>query len=326
MSVCIEKLPHSCGSRDGLQVFGHEDGSVDGFCFSCHTRVPHPYGEPKQVSQIDVKVKTPSEVKQEVEEIGGYPVVGWPERKLSEKVLRYYGARVGFSEEDGETPRVLYFPCTKDGAITGYKAELINSTSKKRRWSVGDVKNCDLIGWQQAITTGSRRLYITEGEKDMCSAKSVLEKFAKEEYKGQAAVVSLTKGASNARSDVARLLPEIKRMFKEVVLVFDMDEPGRKAVAEVCSILPTAMVVDLPCKDANECVIEGHEKALNKALSFNASVPKNSRLVFGEDLHEAAKKPAEWGNITLPFQGLNNLTRNVRIGETWYWGAGVKMG
>jgi hypothetical protein len=35
MGECLVKLPHSCGSRSGLQVFEKEDGTVDGYCFSC---------------------------------------------------------------------------------------------------------------------------------------------------------------------------------------------------------------------------------------------------------------------------------------------------
>lgn len=41
----LERLSHSCGSRKGLQTFLQEDGSIDGFCFSCGTRVPDPYGD-----------------------------------------------------------------------------------------------------------------------------------------------------------------------------------------------------------------------------------------------------------------------------------------
>jgi len=36
---CIEKLPHSCGTRDGLQVFEKEDGTYDGYCYLTHIRI-----------------------------------------------------------------------------------------------------------------------------------------------------------------------------------------------------------------------------------------------------------------------------------------------
>lgn len=43
--IPVERLPHSCGTRMGLQVFQQEDGSYDGYCFSCGVTVPNPYGD-----------------------------------------------------------------------------------------------------------------------------------------------------------------------------------------------------------------------------------------------------------------------------------------
>jgi len=42
MSNCVEKLAHSCGSNDGLQVF-EEGGEYTGYCFACGTYVDDPY-------------------------------------------------------------------------------------------------------------------------------------------------------------------------------------------------------------------------------------------------------------------------------------------
>lgn len=324
--VPIERLPHSCGTRSGLQVFAQEDGTVDGWCFSCETHVADPYGDGRKAKDIKIKVKTPEEIQEEIDFIGTLPVLPYPERKLKEKPLEYYDIRVGLSEEDGKTPRVMYFPYRKKGVITGYKAELMNSDAKNKRWTVGDVKDCDLFGWKEAIATGSKRLYITEGEKDAVSLKSVLERYAKEGFKGQAAVVSLTKGAGNAKADITRSLQAIKEHFKEVVLVFDMDEAGDNAVASVSSVLPIATRASLPENDPNACVMEGKSQALFKACAFNSTRPKNSRLVFAEDLHDEAREPAKWGELSLPWYNMNDTTRGIRIGETWYWGAGVKMG
>ena len=53
--ICIEKLSHSCGSSDGLQVFADEDtGKVSGYCFACSTYVPNPYGEEKYLDEVPV--------------------------------------------------------------------------------------------------------------------------------------------------------------------------------------------------------------------------------------------------------------------------------
>ena len=62
------------------------------------------------------------------------------------------------SEEDGVTPYSVYFPYHKDGVLSGYKARILNP---KKMWAVGEIKECDLFGWQQAIKTGAKKLFIT---------------------------------------------------------------------------------------------------------------------------------------------------------------------
>ena len=47
--------------------------------------------------------------------------------------------------------------------------------------------------------------------------------------------------------------------------------------------------------------------------------------MWGSDLHEAGRQEAEWG-VSWPWPSLTDLTRGIRTGETYYIGAGVKMG
>jgi len=138
-------------------------------------------------------------------------------------------------------------------------------------------------------------------------------------------IVSLPHGASAAAKDLARLLPKIRKIFKEIVLVFDMDAAGQQAVQEVLKILPDAMVASLPEKDANDCLIKGKQRAAYQAIQFNASKPKNTRLVNASMLFEEAKKRPEWG-VPWPWRHVNEVTRGMRKGETIYIGAAPKMG
>lgn len=327
MGVCLARLPHNCGSRQGLQVFEKEDGTVDGFCFSCKTYVRHPFGGEKRVEDIPAKqrlVKTKEEIEEEIAEIRGLKAFDLRDRKLRAKSLDYFGIKVGLDEEDGKTPRFIYFPYTNDGELRSYKVKLIEN---KRFWSVGDQKEVDLFGWEQAIATGAKRLIITEGELDAVALHGIIETYTTEKYQDfKPAVCSLPHGSSAAGADLARLYPKIRRHFKEVSFAFDKDEAGRKAVEDACIRVPEATVIDLPSKDANACVIEGKGKAAFKCLTFNASKVKNTRLVFGESLHEAARQPARPGELTWPWDHVNKDTRGIRYGETIYVGAGVKMG
>ncbi len=323
MGQCLDKLPHSCGTRGGLQVFEADDGSVNGYCFSCRTFVRHPYGKERQADSLPKpKTKTPEEIQEEIAEVSSFPVVDVEKKKLRAETLQEFGVKVGLSEEDGKTPSMLCYPYTKDGEITAYKIKLLDT---KRIWSIGDMKEVDLFGWEQALAMGARKLIITEGEDDTIALRRVLQLHSKEEYKDFTAVVSLPHGASSAVEVLTRLMPMVSKYFEDVALCFDMDEPGRTAVNEVCKVFPSMKSIDLPSKDANQCVIDGKAKALYKA-TFNVGVPKNTRLVFGDDIAEAAMEPPTYGELSWPWDHIQEATRGIRYGETIYVGAGVKMG
>lgn len=326
MGECLVKLPHSCGSRSGLQVFEKEDGTVDGYCFSCKTYVANPYGAPKKASDIPAAQrlrKSKEEIEEEIREVAGYPVVDLVDRKLRAADLDLYGIKIGLSEEDGKTPKFHYYPYTKDGELVGYKVRLIEN---KRMWALGDQTDVDLFGWEQAKSSGAKRLIITEGELDAVAMRKIIDTYTEEKFKElKPAVVSLPHGAASAGRDIARLLPKIRKYFKEVSLAFDDDEAGHRAVEDVCVILPDATVVPLPCKDANECILKGKGKEAFKAQQFNHKAAKNSRIVWLDEIWEEAKKPAEWG-VSWPWKDVTDATRGIRKGETIYIGAAQKMG
>ena len=318
---CVEKVAHpECGSRNGLQVFLKEDGTYDGHCFSCGKHVNDPYHD-KPAGYKPLRIlKTPEQIKEEIEEIEDFATVSLPERKLRKDSLEYFGIKIGLSEQDGQTPVTHYYPYTKDGELVGYKVRLIED---KRMWSVGNQKDVVLFGWEKAIQAGGKKLFITEGELD---AVALFQMF-KDHNKGtpyadlNPAIVSLAHGASGAAKELGKALKDIRQTFKEIILVFDTDGPGKKAAEEVIRIIPDAMVAILPAKDANECLIQGRAKACYNACQFNAQKPKNTRLVSGNEIHEVAKEPAVFG-VSWPWKHITEATRGIRLGETVYIGAG----
>lgn len=326
MGQCIAKIPHSCGTHSGLQVFAREeDDGVDGFCFSCGKYVRHPYGEEKKVDDLPKpKIKTQKEIDAEIAEIKGYQTLALPKRKLSAEGLEEYGIKIGVSEADGQTPEVAYFPYTRDGKVVGYKAKLLENG---KVWSVGDLKNVDFFGWEQAKARGGKKIIITEGEFDTVALSRIIARYTKDEWKDQQpAIISLPHGAGSAANDINKFKEKLNAHFKDIILCFDMDDPGRKAVEDVMRILPDAKSASLPAKDANECLLKGVTKAAFQAVIFNSATPKNTRLVFGEELHAVAREVASYGDLTWPWDHLNKTTRGIRLGETIYIGAGVKMG
>lgn len=318
-------MAHKCGSRNGLQVFEKDGGGYDGYCFSCGTYESNPYQDKPEGYEPVFFTKSPEQVKQELEEIGEYTTVALPERKLKKEYLEYFGVKIGLSELDGETPNSHYYPYYNDeDELIGYKARIIDG---KKMFAVGTIKGATFFGWSQAIQAGGKKIFITEGE---CDAVALFQ-IMKEHNKGtqyaelNPAVVSLSNGSGGAEKQLAKMLPEIRKYFKEIVLVFDMDDPGKKAVEKVLRICPDALVANLPSKDVNQCLLDGKSKACYNACQFNAQKPKNTRLVYADSVVEEARKEAEWG-YSYPYKSLTDLTRGQRLGETVYWGSGVKMG
>ena len=320
--TCVEKIEHSCGSSDGLQIF-EEDGGYSGYCFACHTYVPAPYNgaPPKTKPRV---TKSPEEIKAELATISSYPILPNKDRGLREEALDYFGVRTALSEVDGVSPVALYYPYYKDDQLVSYKIRLL---AEKKFWNVGELKGADMFGWEQALATGAKKLFITEGEDDAVALFQALKAKQKgtkwEEY--SPAVVSLTSGSSSANKEITAHLSKITSVFKEIVLVFDNDEPGRKAQEDVLQLIPYAHTTTLPGKDPRDCVLAGKSMALCNAVLFKTQVPKNTRLVWGAELYEAGKEQPKMG-LSWPWKGMTEMTRGLRFGETYYLGAGVKMG
>lgn len=326
---CVARMSHKtdkCESSDGVQIFEGEDKTLTGFCFACRTYIPDPLGEGKTVADVRVTKltrKSTEEIASEIDFISRLPSIALPDRKLNASVLDDYGIRVGVSEVDGKTPTYVYFPYHKGGNLMGYKCKHLPTGNV---WWISQGKEPDLFGWEQAKATGAKRLIIVEGEFDAPALKRIMQVHTKEAFKNYIpAICSVPNGAGSAVRDLRRLQPEIKKYFKDISICFDNDKAGQAAVDEVCKFLPEAKVIHLPAKDANDCIVQGKGLAAHKAVAFNSDKPKNTRLVWGTEVHEAAKKKAEWG-LSWPWKQMTDLTRGIRFGETIYIGAGEKMG
>lgn len=323
MSNCVEKITHdACGSKN-LQVFQAEDGTYNGYCFGCGTNVKDPYKDRPPDYKPIIKKKSKEEIDAELAEINECGFHALPKRKLGVKALERFGIKVGLSEKDGVTPTIAYQPTTVDGVVTAYMCKPLNGG---KPWTVGEGKGADLFGWAQAVEANAKRLYITEGQLDAAALFTIIKKQQTAQYKdSDPSIVSLPYGAGNADKVIGKWLGKIRKNFKEVALVFDQDEAGRLAVDKVLKIAPDFLVADLPCKDANECLIKGHIKGAFNAIMFKSSKAKNTKLVWGEDLHEAAKEQAVFG-VSWPWPQVTELTRGIRTGETIYLGAAQKLG
>ena len=323
MGIQIDALPHTCGTTKGLKVFAQDDGSVSGYCFACSTFVADPYEDGRTVANLPPrKEKSATDIAIELAEVDGYPTVDVPVRKLRAATLEKFGAKVSLSETDGITPTAIYWPTTKLGKPTGYHVKVLARGCSP--FNIGDTRDCDLINWTNARESGAYKLIVTEGAEDMASVSRMFEMHGNPDY--VPAVVSLPHGAASAKKCLGKHAEDIRRLFKEVILCFDNDEAGQLAVKKAMLSVPFAKSVILPCKDANQCLIEGKSKAAYNALSYHAEKPKNTSLVFGESVHESARQPTKRGELTWFHPDMDRELRGIRYGETIYIGAAPKIG
>lgn len=323
--VCIEKLPHKCGTTKGLQVYANpETGKVDGWCFSCHKYVANPYGEEKTIDDVEIpEPKSEEEIKELLAEITSYPTLSTPTRKLRAQYLESFGIKTSVSEEDGKTPTAMYFPIHTKGQVKGYYVKTLSG--QKYTWSVGEVKGGEPFGWQKAKKSGAYKLIIVEGKEDAVAVESIFDRYGDDKYRP--AVIALPNGTNSVKSSLSQISEEALRIFKEIVICFDNDGPGQEAVEDAMMIFPKALTVILPENDANDCIIKGSSKAAYKALSYNAAPPKNTRIIVADEaMHTSSREPTPYGELTWPYPRMNKLLRNIRYGELIFIGAGVKMG
>lgn len=322
---CVEKLPHSCGSRRGLQVFQKEDGSYDGFCFSCGTAVTDPYKDKPEGYKPAYNPKTDEEIQEEINEVKEFQTVALKDRGLSKESLEHFGIKIGLSEVDGVTPTSHFYPYYKGDELKGFKCRVIEG---KKFFSIGSVKDVDLFGWHQAVLSGGKKLFVTEGEMDAVALYQIFRAVNKgTKYESNIpAIVSLAHGSGSAVKELLKHREMIFMHFKEIVLVFDQDKPGEEAVEAVLKVFPEGVsVAHLPRKDANQCLLEGVSKAAYNAVAFNSVKPKNTRLVLADSLFEEAKAAPAIG-YPWPWESVTKKTRGIRLGETVYIGAGQKQG
>ncbi len=199
----------------------------------------------------------------------------------------------------------------RDGGIVAQK---LRYPDKKFSF-IGDSKACGLFG--QHLYEPGRRLVITEGEIDALSVAQALGL--------RWPVVSVPNGAQGAAKSIKRELEWVNG-FDEVVLMFDMDEPGQAAAQEVALLLTPgkAKIAQLPAKDPNELLQRGDAEAITRAI-YEAQTKRPDGVVTFGSLKEKALKPVSMG---MPWHDprLTALTYGKRYGEVYTFGAGTGIG
>jgi twinkle protein len=249
-----------------------------------------------------------------IEEISTFPEGDVLERKITELVVSHFGLRVQYGRK-GQIEKHFY-PYTKKGKVVAYKCRTLPKTFT----TIGNFKNVELFN--QANCAGNKKLIITEGELDaMAVAQAQYSR-----YKRFYPVVSLPSAA--ATETLIREL-EFIRSYEQVILAFDMDEPGRAAVDKAARIIgfERVRIANLPSKDPCEVLLEHGPEALMQVL-FDAKAYNPAGIVSGETIWETFKNHKAKVSIPYPscLSGLNMRIKGMRLGEIVLFTSGTGCG
>lgn len=233
----------------------------------------------------------------------------WPSRAINIETAKKWGFTR--SELNGEVIRVFNYR-DMNGRVVAQK---LRFRGKDFRF-IGDTKNAGLYGmhlWRD----GGKRVVVTEGEIDAMSVSQA------QGHKWP--VVSVPNGAQGAKKALAKNIDWLNK-FEEVVLMFDMDDPGRVAIEECVQLFKpgTCKVAKLPLKDANEMLMERKVKELIDCI-WEAKTYRPDGIVGVSDILDDVLKPVEWG-MPWCFEELTKATYGRRIGEIVGVGAGTGVG
>jgi twinkle protein len=243
------------------------------------------------------------------------------DRSISKESCEFFDVKVKASiQSDGTANPVakLIFPyhTASKGSLCAQKVR--TEARPKGHW-VGDRTEMGLFG-QNKFKSG-KTITIVEGEPDVLAYRDLM---------GDYPVVSPSDGAPSAAKQIATQLAYFQN-FKEVVVCFDSDEPGRKAAEEVAKVFPLGKVkiVDLNdsrCKDANDYLIHGKREAFKKAW-WNATpyTPAGIEVATEGGFDSLFEEVDDLELYPYPFDGLNETLFGIRKKEmvTVVAGSGV---
>lgn len=218
----------------------------------------------------------------------------------------------GLAEVNGDKVQVATY-YTPGGQPVAQKVR----TAGKKFSIRGDINKAGLYG-EHLWKGGGKILIITEGEIDAVSVAQV------QGLKWP--VVSVPNGAQGAATAIARSL-EFVESFEKVVLMFDMDEPGKEGALAVAEILAPGKVhiATLPLKDPNEMLKAGRGPEIIKAM-WDAKPFRPDGIIEGEELWDLLKNQEVKPYVEWPWPEVQLRTRGIREGEVVVLTGGTSIG
>lgn len=289
----------SCGSSDALARY--TDGH--GYCFSCQY---HEQGNESVAKTHSIPADSGSRPGLLLH--GDYRPLS--KRGITEETCRKFGYRV--AEFQGRTVQVADYH-DSDGNVVAQKVRFPD----KDFTVLGDMKKAGLFGQQLWRDTG-KMIVVTEGEIDALSVSQLQQ--------NKWAVVSIPNGAQGAVKAIKKSLTYLSG-FASVILMFDMDEPGREAAREAAELFAPGQckIASLPLKDANEMLQAQRGGEVINAI-WSAKTYRPDGIVAGVDLWDAISKDDDKPSLPYPWPMMLEKTCGLRRGELVTLTAGTGIG
>lgn len=302
MSRVVRRLNcPKCGSRDNVAQY--DDGGEHCFTPGCTYHVSG--------SSSSFQMSTIENLNDNHKEID--PVIGTYQaiqsRGISENVCRLFGY---FKGTYGDSEAYFWPIYDKDRRLTGYKIR------KPNKQFVQHGSNPDNTFLGQEKWNGGKLLVIFEGEYDCLSYAEIRKSWP---------CVSLPSGADSAEKCIRSNLDWLLK-FEEIILCFDADDHGQKAVKKAIQLLPPRVgkIGQIEgYKDANEALVGGNSKAIMQMV-WTAAEYEPDGIISGSKLLQMVLEDPKTESAEYPYGFLNDKLHGLRKGELVTITAGSGIG
>jgi twinkle protein len=295
-STFVRHVPcNACGSRDNAGLF--TDGHT--YCFGCGA---HENAEGQTITAGSRRGgKIADMIQGEVQ--------GLRARKITDATCQHFNYQTGTYKNEPVQIANYY---NADGQIVAQK---IRKKDKSFAW-LGSPNEALPFG-AQAFPKNGKTVVVTEGEIDAMSFSQVQQ--------NKWPVVSIASGAGPQVKSYIAKHRDYFNGFDRVILMFDMDAPGREAARAAAEIIGSkAAIASLPLKDANDMLVAGRTEEMVNAM-WRAEPYRPEGIVDMATLKERVREQPKMG-LSWPFERLTRLTYGIRLGEMYAFGAGTGIG
>lgn len=279
-----------CGSSDALAIYDDNE-----HCYSCGYHLNY-----DNAGERMTQAKEQEPRKKDIWPIPEKAMGAIKDRGLSSSTVQKY--KVGVSEDPESDVEAVFPRFDSEGKHIANQVR----TEGKGFFVQGPINDAILFG-QNFFPAGGKSITITEGNYDAMAAFQMTgSRFP------NVAVMS----ASSAKKEVINSF-EYLDSFGEIVLNFDNDEPGQKAVKEIANLFDAGKVRILKlekAKDANDYRMAGMDKEYINEW-FRAPTHKPDGLLIGTEMWEDIVNHKEPESVPYPWVGLNEKTYGMRESE-----------